>query len=271
MKPSLNQLTIKTTPFEKDLEVCAKAGFSAIEIFYPKLEAYCETHSYQQARQLLDQYELKVTGSCGGVMGMLLCQRDEKQSRHKFLRHRLEQCEQIGATQINVVTDLPEKPASEHFQIAQGNLVEISEMAAKYGVELAIEFVGWSHFLAGVDSTMKLIRSVEVDNVGIVFDTFHFTKGNSKFTDLEALTPTDILCFHINDAPDIPREVVTDADRVVPGQGTFLLKQLIQAVKATGYDGYATIELLNPHLWEEDPLELASATYKATAALLESV
>ena len=97
MKPCMNQLTTKTTPFEKDLEIYAKAGFKAVELFYPKLEAYCETHSYQQARQLLRDYELEIAGSCGGVMGMLLCQDDEKQSRHKFLRKRLEQCQKIGA------------------------------------------------------------------------------------------------------------------------------------------------------------------------------
>ena len=39
MRPCINQLTTKTTPFDKDVEAYARAGFDAVEVFLPKVEA----------------------------------------------------------------------------------------------------------------------------------------------------------------------------------------------------------------------------------------
>lgn len=271
MRPCINQLSTKTTPFERDVEAYARAGFDAVEVFLPKLEVYCETHSYEQARRLLSDHGLEVVGACGGVMGMMLCQGGEKRTQHALLRRKLDQCEKIGAPRVNMVADFPAEPSMDHYELARSNLVEIVEIAASHGVQVAVEFVAWSHFLAGVPTTIKLIRSVAAPNLGIMFDSFHFHKGNSKFSDLEGLGPGEIAFVHINDAPDLPREVVTDQDRVLPGQGVLPLRQILEAVRATGYDGPVSAELLNPRLWELDAETLARSVYQAVAALCESV
>jgi sugar phosphate isomerase/epimerase len=202
-------------------------------------------------------------------MGMMLCQGEEKRTQHALLRKKLDQCEKIGAPLVNVVTDFPTEPSMDHYELGRNNLGEIVEIAASHGVKLAIEFVAWSHFLAGVPTTIELIRSVAAPNLGIMFDSFHFHKGNSQFSDLEALWPGDIAFVHINDAPDIPREVVTDQDRVIPGQGVLPLQQILQAVRAAGYDGPVSAELLNPRLWELDAEKLAHSVYQAVADLCD--
>jgi sugar phosphate isomerase/epimerase len=271
MRPCINQLTTKTTPFDQDVEAYARAGFDAVEVFLPKVEAFCETHSYEQARRLLRDHGLEVVGACGGVMGMMLCQGEAKRTQHALLRKKLEQCENIGATQVNMVADFPAEPSMEHYELARQNLTEAAELAASHGVQIAVEFVAWSHFLAGVPTTQQLIRSVAASNVGIMFDSFHFYKGHSKFSDLEELGRGDIAFVHINDAPNIPREVVTDQDRVIPGQGVLPLKRILEAVRATGYDGPVSAELLNPQLWEIEPETLARSVYQAVAALCHAV
>jgi sugar phosphate isomerase/epimerase len=159
----------------------------------------------------------------------------------------------------------------DHYELARQNLAEAAELAASHGVKVAVEFVAWSHFLAGMPTTMGLIRSVEASNVGVMFDSFHFHKGHSKFSDLKGLGPGDIAFVHINDAPDMPREVVTDQDRVIPGQGALPLERILAAVRATGYDGPVSAELLNPQLWEMEAETLARQVYQAVAALCEGV
>ena len=51
---------------------------------------------------------------------------------------------------------------------------------------------------------------------------------------------------HINDVESKPREAMTDADRLLPGEGVLPLDAMLRALAANGYDGAYSLEVMRP-------------------------
>ena len=71
------------------------------------------------------------------------------------------------------------------------------------------------------------------------------------------------------DVAGVPRELASDADRVLPGDGDFQLDAILKQLHRTGYDGWVSLELLNPTLWQVKPAQLAELGLAALRRLLE--
>ena len=107
---------------------------------------------------------------------------------------------------------------------------------------------------------------VKRDNVGLVIDCAHVYGGGGLLSEIEALDPAKIYAFHLDDLEDGPKEAITDARRVLPGQGVVPLAEICSRLQGIGYDGPCSIELFRPEYWAWDPVELA---VKARSAALE--
>jgi len=68
---------------------------------------------------------------------------------------------------------------------------------------------------------------------------------------------------HFNDiSPDKALEEMSDADRVLPGEGKAPLKELITNLKTIGYAGWLSIEIFNPIHQSRPPLEVCKEAVK---------
>ena len=58
--------------------------------------------------------------------------------------------------------------------------------------------------------------------------------------------------FHVqfSDLAQLPRELATDADRILPGDGDFLLEPIVEHLRQIGYAGAVSVELMNPSIWQ---------------------
>jgi sugar phosphate isomerase/epimerase len=61
---------------------------------------------------------------------------------------------------------------------------------------------------------------------------------------------------------------MTDADRVIPGDGDFRIQPLLQRLRDIGYEGYVSLELMNPTLWEVNAAQVAEAGARAMRGLV---
>ena len=96
---------------------------------------------------------------------------------------------------------------------------------------------------------MALASQCGSQNVGVCLDVFHFQTGPSKLEDLDGLPGELIAWVQLSDVSGTPREAAADADRVLPGDGDFPLAAIVERLTRTGYDGFVSLELPNPHLW----------------------
>jgi 4-hydroxyphenylpyruvate dioxygenase len=102
----------------------------------------------------------------------------------------------------------------------------------------------------------------------VCLDVFHYYKGPSKPEDLDRLTAANLAHVQVCDVAGVPREVMTDADRVFPGEGDFRLGPIVDRLRAIGYAGWVSLELMNPVLWRSKPTQVAELGMTALQRLL---
>jgi sugar phosphate isomerase/epimerase len=103
----------------------------------------------------------------------------------------------------------------------------------------------------------------------VALDVFHYYTGPSKFEDLGLLTRQNLAFVQVSDLAGVPRELATDADRILPGEGDFRLGPIMAQLRAVGYDGWVSLELLNPTLWLVKLSQVAELGYGALQRLLK--
>ena len=105
-------------------------------------------------------------------------------------------------------------------------------------------------------------------NVGVNLDLFHFYTGPSKFHDLDLLTPANLGFVQLSDLAGIPRELASDSDRILPGEGDFQLEPVLDRLRTIQYDGWVSVELMNPTLWRTNAVQVAEIAITALRRLL---
>ncbi len=137
------------------------------------------------------------------------------------------------------------------------SLVQAARWAAGFNVRLAVEFDGSAGFCTNLDTALSLVEQCGEANVGVCLDAFHYHKGPSKSHDLSRLTLANLAHVQVSDVAGVPREWMTDADRVFPGEGDFDLAPLFARLREIKYAGAVSLELMNPVLYAAKPAQVA--------------
>jgi 2-keto-myo-inositol isomerase len=149
-------------------------------------------------------------------------------------------------------------------------LSDLGRIARRFGVKLAFEFLGQKDCsVQTLELAREIVNRIDLPNVGLVLDSFHFYAGGSTIESLDALDADRLFIFHINDAEDLPRDRLEDRHRLLPGRGILPLKQIIDALARIGYDRVASVEIFRPEYWERDPVALAIEARQATSLVLK--
>ena len=267
MKPCISQATTLSTPFEADLMVYPRCGWTAVELWLTKLETYLEAHSTAEARGLLGAKGLTpVAAATQG--GLLLSRGLERETHWDHFRRRLQILRELAVPLMIVAVDFVRELTPDDYSRAAAALGEASETARGFGVRLALEFQKGAKFCASLDTTLALIAQCPAENLGVCLDIFHYYTGPSKFEDLAYLTPENLAWVQLCDLSGTPRELAGDGDRILPGDGDFLLGPIFEQLAAVGYDGYVSLEVLNPQLWRIPADRVADAGYQALCRTL---
>jgi sugar phosphate isomerase/epimerase len=74
----------------------------------------------------------------------------------------------------------------------------------------------------------------------------------------------------MNDYPaDPPREKITDAHRVYPGDGVAPLVEMLRDLRRLGFSGFLSLELFNRDYWKQDALLVAKTGLAKMKAVAE--
>ena len=104
-------------------------------------------------------------------------------------------------------------------------------------------------------------------------DVYHLYKGGSNVEGFRIINGHVIAVIHMNDYPGVPgRDLANDSIRVYPGDGVAPLGQLLRILKATGFQGYLSVELFNRQYWEQDAALVARTAFEKTrVAVLQAL
>ena len=128
------------------------------------------------------------------------------------------------------------------------DLRRAGDVFGELGAGLAIEYLPWLPEVKDIRSTCAVLDRAGIEGAGVLVDTWHFTHSNDTWADLEALPLDRIAYLQFDDHPELEGEdlvMETIMRRVMPGEGVFELERFSELLRAKGYDGVVSCEILS--------------------------
>jgi sugar phosphate isomerase/epimerase len=269
MKFCISQACTLPAAFADDLAAFAANGCPAAEVWLTKLEQHLADVSAESTARFLADHGITLAAAAYQG-GLLLSQGEQRKVHFDHFKRRLDLCQRFGVPTMLVAADFAPKPDAQSIGRALVSLTEAARWAAGFGVRLGLEFRGSDAFVNNLDTALTLVERCGEPNIGVCLDVFHYYKGPSKPEDLDRLTKSNLAHVQVCDVAGVPRELMADADRVLPGEGDFRLEPLMARLREIGYDGYVSLEMNNPVLWQLPPGQVADAGVKALRRLLKT-
>lgn len=268
MKPCISEATTLSSTFAEDVNGYADGGCPALEVWLTKLETHLETHSAADTRKLLEDRQMTLAAA-SYQGGLLLSQGEQRKAHYDHFKRRLDLCQTFGISTLLLVADFVDRVDAAGLQRAVVSLTQAAQWAAAFEVRLALEFRGSASFCSSLDTALALIAQCGETNVGVNLDVFHYYTGPSKFEDLALLSKENLAFVQVSDVLGVPRELASDSDRILPGEGDFRLEMIVRQLRAIGYEGWVSLELFNPTLWQLKPAQVAEVGFASLQRLLQ--
>ncbi|QHW33048.1 sugar phosphate isomerase/epimerase [Paenibacillus rhizovicinus] len=243
-KASLNASTL--FPFKlnvlEQVRIAAEAGYEGIELWVGDIEAYLQAGG--TTGELRGSLERAGIALANAIAFFKWADRDEAVREEGFAQAEREMrmlaelgCAAVAAPPFGDVADVSLADMGRHF-------ARLSELGRTVGIDVYLEFWGRARTLSRVDEALTVKRESGVEGAKLLLDPFHMYTGGSTVEDLKQVSGDSIGIFHVNDYPaDPPQAVITDADRVFPGEGVAPTAAIARQLYASGYRGFLSLEL----------------------------
>jgi len=172
-------------------------------------------------------------------------------------RRRCEQCAALGLTNIYSPTGTTAKFTADDYKIGAENMRNAGEAARQFGMTAMVEAVRASTFISTLPTLLAVTRAAAHPNLKPLLDFYHFWSGNNRLEDLDLIRPGEIGHVHFQDVPDMPRELLDNNTRFIPGDGISPLNTMLRKLVEKGYRGSLSVELFLARLREGDPYDAA--------------
>lgn len=268
----LNTSTIRGQKLgiEQEVELAAKAGYNAIEPWINEIDDYVKQGgSLKDLARRIRDHGLKVASAIGFAQWIV----DDDAQRAKGLeeaKRTMDLVAQLGGTRIAAPpAGATDKPGLDLFQAAK-RYRALLELGHQMGVAPQIEVWGFSKNLSRLGETVFVAVESGHRDACLLLDVYHIYKGGSDFNGLRLLGGAGLHVFHVNDYPaSPPRETITDAERVYPGDGVAPLGQVFRDLRDAGFCGMLSLELFNRSYWEKDAFQVVKTGLEKTRASVE--
>ena len=260
----------------EDIALCAQAGFSAVELRKGTLLRYLRGGGTLEAlRQTLEEQHVRAAS-----LNALESISFQTKAGGRMLRELSEwcfaACRVLGCDCMEVIASfhVPEgTSAAAICRETADSLLRLSDAAADYGVRLALEFMAVPGSpVRTFAQCAEILEAVDRANVGMLLDTWHFCAGGSRPEELSALRGDRLFMVHVSDCPARAPFTAQRAESYWPGEGDAPLEELLRNVRAIGYDGPCSVEVMDPNvlaLPAGDAIRRAAETMKPLLARVE--
>ena len=256
MQLCMHQTTSVAAGYRKSLEGWARAGIKYCELTTQPLDAFLKTEDMAAAKRVMSDLGLTPV-SCGSAVGIWEPNPNRAMALDN-LKRRCEQYSTLGLDRMVCPCNTTQKVTQDDYKAGVDNMREVGEIAKQYKMIAMVEFTRASTFIATLSTSLKMTREAAHPNVRSMFDCYHFWGGLSKFEDLDAIQPGEIVHVHFQDVPvNLPRELLGQTTRVMPGDGITPLARILRKLAEKQYSGPISVELFWPEFQNADPYELA--------------
>jgi sugar phosphate isomerase/epimerase len=264
---ALHNLAAKHANLLTTIRIARETGYAGIEIGGDKLRRYlAQGFGIDSLRPLLQDIP---------PIGLSYVQDIERQEPKEY-EALLTECDatcalaqQLGCPMVQLLTGpldpagpykgVSDRPWPEMRRLTARNLRALSKIGTAHGIRFYLEALTFTP-LHRLDQQLELLAEAACDNVGLVLDFYHLWGSGTRPVDLIRVKKEQICCVDFCDSADQFGERGDPEQRgrdVWTGGGRIPLKEWVDAVRVTGFDGVWRCELLSPKYWELDPWQTA--------------
>ncbi len=178
----------------------------------------------------------------------------------------------VGATRVGTWVTPSDDTLTylQNFKRTTARLRELAKVLKDRGLRFGLEYVGpknnWTNLRHGFIHTLaemkELIAEIDMANVGVVLDSWHWYCAGETEADILSLKGEEVVAVDLNDAPaGVAREAQVDNRRELPATtGVIDIATFLNALVKIGYDGPVRPEPFNATLNKMDKeLSVAAA------------
>lgn len=242
--------------YRKAMEGWGKAGIKYAELNALFVDEFLKTDTLDGARKVLADNGLTAVHGAVSVDGLLEPNPDRAKAIDA-LKRRLEMFASFGLKKVYTTSGGMRKLGIDDYKTVAENMRGAGETAKAFGMMLSVECVRASLYMSTLLTGLIVTREAAHRNFGVMFDFYHFWSGLNKLEDLDEIRLGEIQHVHFQDVPDMPRELLDNTTRIIPGDGVSPLDTMLRKLADKGYAGPLSVELFLPKYQNGDPYEVA--------------
>jgi len=243
---------------EQEIEIAAKAGYEAVELWIEKINAFTQGGgSLQDMRKKIADVGLTVEDA---ISFPRWCVDDDAQRAQGLeqMKRDMATVAEIGARRIAAPPSGVSSQPGLDLRKAAERYRAVLELGDQAGVPAVLEIWGASKNLSRLSEAAFVALESGHPKASILADVFHIYRSGASFDGLKLLSNRMIQVFHMNDYPaDPPRDQIKDRDRIFPGDGVAPLSQILRNLADIGGGQVLSLELFNPNYAKQDALVVA--------------
>jgi len=239
---------ISSFPFEKRVEVAARAGYRGLGLLHADLMAVANRLGLSEMRRILDANGMQHVEL--EFLTDWFAQGRARAESDAVRRDLLEAAEALSARCIKIAPGIGE-PSLDNVALQMPRMIEsfaaLSREAATYGTSIALEIMPFSN-IRTVPAALELVSADPQPNGGLYLDIWHMARGGIDYAEVAKIPQQCIKAVELDDAD---RDVVgtlwddTRFHRRLCGEGSLDIPAFLKAIDETGYRGPYAIEIIS--------------------------
>jgi 2-keto-myo-inositol isomerase len=252
------------------VDLTAAAGYGAIEPWIGEIEQYVAAGgALADLRKRIEDRGL-VVASAIGFAEWVVDDPDQRRKGLEVARHDMELVAALGGRLIAAPPVGHHEKAGLDLFAAAERYAALYDVGQQFGVVPMVEVWGFAKCLNRLGEAAFIAIESGRAGAAILADVYHLRRGGSPQAGLSLLSGSAIQLFHMNDYPaSISANVLTDNDRVYPGDGDGPVREIVDRLKGIGAKAFLSLELFNKDYWRQDPLSVAKTGLAKMRAVVE--
>ncbi|MBA4799534.1 MAG: sugar phosphate isomerase/epimerase and 4-hydroxyphenylpyruvate domain-containing protein [Rhizobiales bacterium] len=268
MKTSIATVSI-SGEFEEKLAAIARAGFDAVEIFENDFLTF--DRSPAEVGQMVRDHGL--------VVSLFQPFRDFEGMPEPFRSRNFDRAERKFDLMAELGTDLM-LICSNTSPVALGGIDRaaedfhaLGERAARRGLRVGYEALAWGRHISDHRDAWEIVRRADHPSIGLILDSFHTLSRKIELNSIRSIPGDRIFIVQLADAPLIEMDLLywSRHFRNMPGEGDLAVTAFMQAIAATGYNGYLSLEIFNDQFRGGSPDAISRDGRRSLVNLMDQV
>jgi sugar phosphate isomerase/epimerase len=258
-------------PLPDLVDLAAKTGYNGIEPWIREIDAFVKAGGNLDdlAKRIRDRG--LVVENAIGFAEWIVDDDAKRVAGLEAMKRDMDLVARLGGKRIAAPPAGATKQTDFNLVKAAERYRALCELGATMDITPQLEIWGGSKTLSRASEAAFVAIESGHANACLLLDVFHLYKGGTDFRSLTLLNGARMHVFHVNDYPaDPPRETITDAARVYPGDGIAPLKDIFRDLRAIGFRGVLSIELFNRTYWQQDAALVARTALEKMRAVTGS-